>query len=268
MILAAWHGDEALFAALSGTHLDHTRTRGEGAGVAYIEWTRAMLFNSVSRYQDAREAAREAAAMRHPLDSGSAWGLVELVEAAARCNLVDEAHDAVAILSEATQPSGTDWASGIEARSRALIESTERAEDSYVEAVERLSSAGMKPDLARARLLYGEWLRRIRRIRDARHQLRAAHECFTGIGARAFAERAARELRATATSVMPQGTRGVRLTPQEQQIALLAARGRTNVEIASTLFLSSRTVEYHLAKVFVKLDVTSRTQLNERLATQ
>jgi DNA-binding CsgD family transcriptional regulator len=194
------------------------------------------------------------------------WTRCELVEAAARSEMSELAADALERLSSITQASGTDWALGLEARSRALLSDGEAAERLYGEAVERLGRTRLRGELARARLLYGEWLRREHRRVDAREQLRAAHEMLGRMGARAFAERARRELLATGETVrrLTSQTRDV-LTPQEAQIARLAAEGQTNPEIGARLFISPRTVEYHLRKVYTKLGVGSRKELRSAL---
>jgi DNA-binding CsgD family transcriptional regulator len=190
------------------------------------------------------------------------WALPELIEAASRTGQTRLADDALGQLAEAVSIGHTDWAQGIYARSRALLSNGEDAERCYREAADRLSRTGFRPELARARLLYGEWLRREGRRADARAQLRTAHDMLTTIGMQAFAERARRELRATGETVRTRtaDTRD-QLTPQEAQIAGLARVGMSNPEIAAQLFLSPRTVEYHLAKVFAKLEITSRRQL-------
>jgi DNA-binding CsgD family transcriptional regulator len=188
--------------------------------------------------------------------------LVELIEAAARSGELDRAADALTRLSGGTRAGGTDWALGIEARSRALLADGKAAEDLYREAIERLGRTAMRVDLARAHLLYGEWLRRERRRVDAREQLRTAHEMLAAMGIEAFAERAARELRATGETARKRSveTSG-RLTAQEAQIAQLARDGLSNPEIGARLFISPRTVEYHLHKVFAKLNIRSRHEL-------
>jgi DNA-binding CsgD family transcriptional regulator len=164
---------------------------------------------------------------------------------------------------------GSDWAKGLEARSRALLSEGRDAERRYAEAVERLGRAQLRPELARAHLLYGEWLRREFRRNDARHQLRAAYDLFATVGAEAFAERARRELLASGETVRKRGVgTSTELTPQEQHIARLARDGRTNHEIAAELFLSTRTVEWHLRKVFTKLGITSRRGLVDALPTR
>jgi DNA-binding CsgD family transcriptional regulator len=194
------------------------------------------------------------------------WALPELIEAATRTGQTQLAAAALGRLAEATSIGQTDWGQGIYARCRALLSDSEEAEDSYREAIGRLGRTGFRPELARAHLLYGEWLRRQRRRADAATQLRTAHEMFDTIGMRAFAERARRELRATGeTARRRTASPHEQLTPQEAQIAQLARAGLSNPEIAAQLFLSPRTVEYHLAKVFTKLDITSRRQLRQAL---
>jgi DNA-binding CsgD family transcriptional regulator len=192
--------------------------------------------------------------------------MAELVEAAARAGTPELAEKALRRLVDTTAASGTDWALGIAARSRALLLHGQDAEDLYVEAIDRLSRSRMAVDLARAHLLYGEWLRRERRRLDAREQLRIAHDLFSGFGTDAFAERARIELQATGEHARKRTPETIdQLTPQELQISRLVAQGNTNREIAAQLFISPSTVEYHLRKAFRKLDVKSRTQLARRL---
>ena len=168
---------------------------------------------------------------------------------------------------EQTRVSGTDWALGIATRSGALLVEGQRAEDLYVEAIDRLGRSRMAVDLARAHLLYGEWLRRQRRRLDARKELRVAHQLFSDFGTEAFAERARVELQATGERARKRTVNTLdQLTPQEAQIARLAAQGTTNREIAAQLFISPSTVEYHLHKAFRKLQVKTRTQLADRMA--
>jgi DNA-binding CsgD family transcriptional regulator len=194
------------------------------------------------------------------------WALPELVEAAARSGNTEIAQNALERLAATTQPAGSDFGLGIEARSRALLSEGEAAERLYREAIERLGRTQMRPELARAHLLYGEWLRRKGRRTDARAQLRSAHEMLEEIGMEAFSERARRELLATGEQVSQRSveTRD-ELTAQEAHIARLAADGSTNREIATQLFISPSTVEYHLRKTFRKLGVKSRTQLAHKL---
>ena len=220
-----------------------------------------MLYNGLARYDDALNAARQAT--EYPQDLAFfAWGLVELIEASARSGKADLAADGLRRLSELTRVSRTDWALGVEARSRALLTEGEAAERLYREAIERLERTRVRVELARAHLLYGEWLRRERRRLDAREQLRTAHELFTQFGMEAFAERARVELEATGEHARKRTveTRDD-LTPQEAQISRLAADGATNQEIAAQLFISPSTVDYHLRKAFRKLGVKSRHQL-------
>jgi DNA-binding CsgD family transcriptional regulator len=224
-----------------------------------------MLHNGLGQYQEAMATARLAAG--HRLVHISMWALPELVEAAARTGNTELAGDALDRLSEWTQAGRTDWGLGVEARSRALLSDGEAADRLYREAIDRLGKTGMRPDLARSRLLYGEWLRRQRRPADAREQLRGAFEMLDAIGMEGFAERARRELHAAGgTANRRPATVGVELTAQEAQIAQLASEGLTNPEIAVRLFLSPRTVQYHLGKVFTKLDITSRAQLSHALS--
>jgi DNA-binding CsgD family transcriptional regulator len=195
------------------------------------------------------------------------WALPELVEAAARAGDAELACDALERLAETTQPCGTDFALGIEARCRALVSDGADAEELYREAIERLSRTRLRPELARAHLLYGEWLRRENRRVDAREQLRTAHEMLVAIGMEAFAGRARGELQASGEKVRRRTveTRDD-LTAQEQQIARLARDGLSNPEIGTRLFLSPRTVEWHLRNVFTKLGIRSRRELSNAMA--
>jgi DNA-binding CsgD family transcriptional regulator len=224
----------------------------------------AVLFNGLGRYEEALAAA-ERACMHDDL-SLYALALVELVEAAVRSDRPQLAETALERLAARTTASGTDWALGLEARSRALLTSGPSAEALYREAVARLSGGRVAPHLARAQLVYGEWLRRENRRVDAREQLRNAHETFSRIRAEAFAERAGRELSATGETLrkLTVETRDL-LTPQEALIARLAGAGRTNPEIGAELFISPRTAEYHLRKVFMKLGIRSRKELRAAL---
>jgi DNA-binding CsgD family transcriptional regulator len=194
------------------------------------------------------------------------WVLPELVEGASRMEDTACARDALERLAETTQPSGNDFALGLEARCRALLSDGTTANDLYRESIERLGRTELRPELARAHLLYGEWLRREGRRVDAREQLRTAHEMFTAIGMEAFAERTRHELLATGETVRKRvdEARGD-LTPQEEQIARLACNGLSNPEIGAQLFLSPRTVEWHLRKVYAKLGITSRRELETAL---
>jgi DNA-binding CsgD family transcriptional regulator/tetratricopeptide (TPR) repeat protein len=237
-----------------------------GPGVAiYAHWAAAVLYNGLARYEEAAEAARQATSNTFDYFV-SAWALPELVEAAARAGKPGLARDALERLAKVTQPCGTDVALGIEARTRALLSYGTAADDQYREAIECLGRTRLRPELACAHLLYGEWLRREGRRADARGQLRTAHEMFTAFGMEAFAERTGRELVATGEKVRKRSpeTRD-ELTPQEEQIARLARDGLSNPEIGAQLFVSARTVEWHLRNVFFKLGITSRRQLRTAL---
>jgi DNA-binding CsgD family transcriptional regulator len=228
--------------------------------LSLIEGANAVLCNGLGRYDDAFAAAQRACAQDEL--SLHALTLVELIEAAVRSNRPTSAATALERLSERTRASRTEFGLGLEARSRALLTDGPSAEPLYQEAVERLARGRLAPHLARAQLVYGEWLRRESRRVDAREQLRAAHDTFSRIGAEGFAERARRELSATGETARKR-TPDMRdaLTAQEAQIAHLARDGLSNPEIGAQLFISPRTVQYHLGKVFAKLDVTSRNQL-------
>jgi DNA-binding CsgD family transcriptional regulator len=221
--------------------------------------------NSLGRYEEALAAAIEASEDTPELFVAM-WSLSELVEAASRTGESERASGALTELAKQTEGSDSNWARGVEARSRALVADGDDAEPLYREAIERLGRTRHRPDLARARLLYGEWLRRENRRTDAREQVKGAHQAFTSMGADAFAERARHELLATGEKVRRRRaeTRD-ELTPQEEQIAGLARDGLTNPEIGAQLFLSPRTVEWHLRKVFTKLGIRSRRELNSAL---
>jgi DNA-binding CsgD family transcriptional regulator len=265
LMLAAWRGNEAEALELFEAGRLEATARGEGMGLGVLEWATALLYNGLGRYAEALAAAQQGCEQ----DDGGlfAWTLVELIEAGVRSGETDATSAALDRLSGRTQASGTDWALGIEAGSRALLSDGRDAEPLYREAVERLARSRGVVHLARAQLLYGEWLRRENRRVDAREQLRAAYERFSRIGAEAFAERARRELLATGETA-PRRTVETRdvLTPQEAQIARMASDRQTNPEIGAKLFISPRTVEYHLRKVFTKLDISSRKELHSALA--
>jgi DNA-binding CsgD family transcriptional regulator len=263
--LAAFQGREAEAVQLIETATNEVVRRGEGQGLTFIHWATAVLYNGLGRYEQALAAAQQAA--EDSLEVRFVpWGLVELIEAAARCGKPDLAADAHGRLSQTTAASGTDWALGIEARSRALLTEGDAAELLYRQAIEALERTRVRVELARAQLVYGEWLRRERRRLDAREQLRTAHQRFTEFGMEAFAERARVELQATGEHARKR-TAETRdgLTPQEAQISRLAADGATNPEIAAQLFISPSTVDYHLRKAFRKLGVKSRHQLKQHL---
>jgi DNA-binding CsgD family transcriptional regulator len=267
LMLAAWRGNEADGLRLFEAGRLEATARGEGMALGVLEWATALLYNGRGRYAEALAAAERGC--EHDDVGLYAWSLVELIEAGVRNGEREPSSAALERLSARTQASGTEWALGIEAGSRALLSDDGDAEPLYVEAVERLERTRGVVHLARARLLYGEWLRRENRRVDAREQLRAADEMFSGIGAEGFAERARRELQATGETARrrTEDARGV-LTPQEAQIARLAKEGLSNPEIGAQLFISPRTVQYHLRKVFQKLDLSSRNQLNRVPAGQ
>src|SRR5215218_325173 len=257
----AWRDGETRAQHGITTTLDHA-TASEVAEEAH-----AIQGNSRGQYRAALTAAGRAAEL-HPR-GGSSFVLTELIEAAVRAGDHEPAKAALEHLLERTRVSGTDWARGLEARSRALLSSGDEAEQLYEEAIQRLSRTRIRSQLARARLLYGEWLRRERRRFDAREQLGVAHEMFDDMGARAFAERAGRELRATGQTVRKRpAARSDQLTAQEEQVARLAREGLSNPEIGVRLFISPRTVEYHLHKVYSKLGITSRSQLDLALSSE
>ncbi len=261
--LAALRGREAEATYLIERTRAEVTSRGEGIGLSVLGWAAAVLYNGLGRYEEAREAALGVAA--HDLNP-SMWVMPEVVEAAVRAGTPEVAEDARRRLGSIARASGTDWVVGIASRSEALLAEGPAAEHLYVEAIDRLGRTRIAVDLARAHLLYGEWLRRERRRMDARVQLRFAHERFFDFGMDAFAERARIELLATGEHARKRTVdTSHQLTPQEAQISRLAAQGNTNREIAAQLFISPSTVEYHLRKVFRKLDVKSRTQLASRL---
>jgi DNA-binding CsgD family transcriptional regulator len=265
-LLMAWQGDEEIFADLFRWAVVNATERGEGRALGHDGYMHALLYNGLGRYGDALVSAHRAC--EHD-DLGSVgFALVELVEAAARTGAHDDADDALARLEERTRAAGTDWSLGVLARSRALRSDGAAADDLYREAIERLQRCRVAVHLARTHLVYGEWLRRENRRLDARAQLRIAHGMLAGMGAAAFAERARRELVATGETVRKRAFEAPHiLTAQETQIARLTAAGHTNQEIGSQLFISPRTVEYHLRKVFSKYGINSRRQLRTALAS-
>ncbi|MEN3282709.1 MAG: hypothetical protein V7607_3849 [Solirubrobacteraceae bacterium] len=266
LALVAWQGREAEADELIDASMDEVVKRGEGIGLGVIHWTRAFLHNCAGRYEEALAEAEQTSDYPGTL-LYARWGLVELVEAAARSGNADRAADALRRLCETTRPSGTDWALGIEARSRALVSEGQAAEHLYREAIDRLGRTRIRVELARSHLLYGEWLRRRGRTLDAREQLRTAHEMFMAMGIGALDQRAARELLATGEAAGGQTADTCeQLTAQEAHIARLARDGLSNPEIGARLFISPRTVEYHLRKVFTKVGISSRKQLREALA--
>jgi DNA-binding NarL/FixJ family response regulator len=268
LILRAWRGQTRETTELIDATSRDANSRGEGVGVAICEYAHAVLCNGLSQYAEALDAARRASEDPHEMVAHN-WGLAELVEAAARAGRPDLAADAWKELTIKAQASRTAWVLGIEARARALLSDEDEAEDCFREAIHQLSRARVRAELARTHLLYGEWLRRVHRRVDARAELTTAYEMLLAMGVEAFAERARLELLATGTAVRKRtvGEPNV-LTVQEAQIARLAREGLSNPEIGAQLFLSARTVEWHLRKVFTKLGVTSRRQLRHALSDQ
>ncbi|MBB6551649.1 ATP-binding protein [Nonomuraea rubra] len=260
-ILACLRGDEDKAVPLIHSMIAEVEVTGQGASVTYANWVAAVLYNGLGRYGEALAAAVASSESSSDLFI-ALWSLPELVEAAARTGNTGVAEAALARLAESTSAGGTEVGLGLEARSRALLSGGDVAEQYYLEAVDRLGRTPLRPELGRAHLLYGEWLRRVNRRVDARHQLKIAHELFSELGMRAFAERARRELLATGERVR-QGAEESEstLTAQETLIVRLASAGLTNQEIGAQLFLSARTVEWHLRNVFGKLGITSRRQL-------
>jgi DNA-binding CsgD family transcriptional regulator len=264
LVVTAWRGRGARALDTIAVGLHEATRRGEGRAVTLAAYATAVLSNALGDYTTALDAATRACE-QDDLDL-CGWALVELVEAADRIGRQELATGAVRRLEERTRGSGTDWALATSARARALISDGEAADALYQEALERLARTRIAVDRARTHLLYGEWLRRQGRRRDAREQLRAAHEMFTTMGAAAFAERARRELIATGETVRKRSSQtSSELTAQESQVAWLARDGYTNPEIAAELFISPRTVEWHLRKVFRKLGISSRRELRKEL---
>jgi DNA-binding CsgD family transcriptional regulator len=264
LALAAWRGQQAQATELIEAATNDAIPRGEGRAIAMAEHASAVLYNGLGRYEAALAAAKRACAYD---DQGLyGWSLPELVEGAARSAEPEVADAAARRLEERARAAGTDWALGIAARSRALLSEGADAEGLFQEAIERLARTRVAVHLARAQLLYGEWLRREHRRVDARAHLRVAHDMFAGFGAEAFAERARRELLATGETVRKRTVQTVdELTAQEAQIAQLARDGQTNPQIGAQLFISPRTVEWHLGRVFAKLDISSRRELRDAL---
>lgn len=261
LVFAGFQGRSVEASALIQKTIAEATAGGQGTAVQYANWANAILLNGLGRYREALRVAKEASDATPELFV-SVWATAEQVEAAARSEEPELAHDALERVVAATAVADNDWALGLRARSQALLSDREGAEPLYREAVARLRRTRLRPELARAHLLYGEWLRREKRRVDARGQLRAAHGLFVTIGMEAFAERARAELLATGEKVRKRKVETPdELTPQELQIARLARDGLSNREIGVRLFLSPRTVEWHLRKVFAKLEISSRRQL-------
>jgi DNA-binding CsgD family transcriptional regulator len=262
--LRSLQGREAETSALIARTIEHAAAGGHTMAL-YAHWAAAVLYNGLARYQEAAESASQATSSPFEVFV-SVRALPELVEAAVRRGDAELAREALGRLVGTTQPCGNDLALGIEARSRALLSDGAAADDLYREAIDRLRGTQLRPELARAQLLYGEWLRRQGRRLDARGQLRTAHDLFATIGMEAFAERARSELLATGETARKRTVEThAALTAQEALIARLAREGLSNPEIGARLFISARTVKYHLGKVFTKLDISSRAQLDRAL---
>jgi DNA-binding CsgD family transcriptional regulator len=264
MTLAAWRGQEAPATELIETTVQEATARGQGRLVNLADYASAVLYNGLGRHDAARDAAWRAF-QRDPVGYGP-FIVPELAEAASRTGDLALVRAALDWLAERTAVTPTDWSLGIQARIRAFLTQGEAAERQYRESIDRLGRTRLRAELARSHLLYGEWLRRGRRRSDARAQLRTAHEMLDAMGIGAFAERARRELAATGETARKRTveTSG-QLTAQETQIARLARDGLSNPEIGTRLFISARTVQYHLGKVFTKLGIGSRSQLDRAL---
>ena len=268
MGLAASQGRQAEVSALIEATASDVTLRGEGIAMSVAEWANALLHNGLGRYREAMRAAQRALyyqeypGMHYPGIAN--WAAAELVEASARSGMTETAADTCRWIAEMTSASGTSWALGVEARSRALVTEGHGAEGLYQDSIMHLDRSRVRAELARAHLLYGEWLRRRRRRGDAREQLRTAQDMLEAMGMEAFAERARRELRATGETARKRTAAAAvnqELTAHEAQIARLAREGLSNPEVGARLFLSPRTVQYHLGNVFAKLGITSRSQL-------
>ena len=265
LIVAAWRGQSREARAMIEATIREAGSRGEGIGVAISQYTRAVLCNGLGQYDEALVAARSASEYRELVAEN--WGLTELIESASRTGKFELASEAVDRLDRKAQATGTDWALAMLARSRALLSDGDEAEDLFRAAITGLAGTRVRAELARTHLLYGEWLRRSGRRVDARAALTTAFELATAIGMAAFAERAGRELLATGATVRKRTVEARDdLTAQEAQIARLASDGLSNPEIGAQLFISARTVEWHLRKVFTKLGISSRRQLRGALA--
>jgi DNA-binding CsgD family transcriptional regulator len=271
MRLAALRGQQAESIALIEQTADEAPRRGEGISIAVAEWTRAVLHNGLGNHRQAMAAAQQALYhqeypdIRYP--GVANWAAAEFIEAAVRSGRREAAAETARWITEMTAASRTDWALGVEACSQALLAEGDDAELHYRRAITHLGASSVRTELGRAHLLYGEWLRSRSRRTDAREQLRTARELFEAMGMAAFADRARRELLANGETARKRTvTAGAtKLTDQEHQVARLARDGLSNPEIGTRLFISPKTVQYHLSKVFVKLEITSRNQLDRVL---
>jgi DNA-binding CsgD family transcriptional regulator len=265
VLLAAWRGDRDTTHKLRAPAIQAGTARGEGFAIEIAECATAVLHNGLGEYADAAAAAHRE--YDHDVLGFAVWVLPELIEAAVRSGDRKAAELAFARLSERSRASATEWARGVEAATHALLSDGVRAEELYLESIDQLSRSPAVVLHMRAKLNYGEWLRREQRRVDARIQLKAAYDAFAAMGAQGFADRARRELLATGETIRKRtiDTRD-QLTPQEAQIARLASGRLTNPEIAAQLYLSHRTVEYHLRKVFSKLGISSRRELADALS--
>jgi DNA-binding CsgD family transcriptional regulator len=264
--LAVFRGREPQTSELIKSSTGDLVRRGEGVGLTFIEWATAVLDNGLGRYEDALVAAQRACDDANNIFAR--WAALELIEAAARSGVPERAAVAFDQLLDSTRASGTEWARGVDSLARALLSDGETAEPLYREALDHLRHTRVRLTLARAHLLYGEWLRRERQRTDARVQLRTAFEMFITIGAEGFAERARRELLATGETVRKRAVEtSFELTAQEAQVTRLAREGLSNADIGARLFISPRTVQYHLRKVFAKFGISSRTQLDQVLSS-
>nr|WP_296073877.1 LuxR family transcriptional regulator [uncultured Actinoplanes sp.] len=263
LAVAAWQGREAEASKTTAAALGTVAARGEGTGLTLVQHSMSVLYNGLGRFDDALAAAEVATAPPHETGFVN-WALAELVEAAVRTGDRPRAERALERLVRTTGPSGTAWSLGIEARCRALL--ADDPEELYREAIDRLGRSRGAVALARAHLLHGEWLRRQQRPGPARTALREAYERFVAIGAEAFTARAHTELLAAGERVSRRAApKVVELTAQELTIARRAREGRSNPEIGAELFLSARTVEWHLRKVYTKLGITRRRELRSAL---
>jgi DNA-binding CsgD family transcriptional regulator len=266
LYLRAFQGREEDVSRISDVTVREAIAGGQGTAIEFTDHARAVVLNGLGRYREALRPAQEAADATPEL-AVAGWGLFELVEAAAKCGETELARRGIERIEERNSVIETDWGYGILARSRALLAAGEEAETLYLEAIGRLGRTPLRPDIARAHLLYGEWLRREGRRADAREQLRTAHDMLAAMGMDAFAERAQRELAATGERARKRSAETITtLTAQEAYIAQLARDGLTNPEIGTRLFLSARTVEWHLRKIFTKLGISSRRELRAALA--